>query len=63
MYSDGKITNNVFLLVGLFTLQQYFDVIKNAITTVGGDALYINYSYSSYDGNINIFATAHIHFQ
>ena len=43
---------------GLFTLQQYFDVIKNAITTFGGDASYINYSYSSFDGKITIFATA-----
>ena len=58
VYYDGKITNNVFLPGGLFTLQQYFDVIKNAITTVGGDASYINYSYSSFDGKITIFATA-----
>ena len=43
---------------GLYTLQLYFDVIKNAITTVGGDASYINYSYSIYDGKITIFATA-----
>ena len=43
---------------GLCTLQQYFDIIKNAITTVGGDESYINYSYSSYDGKITIFATA-----
>ena len=43
---------------GLYTLQQYFDVIKNTITIVGGDASYINYSYSSYDGKITIFATA-----
>ena len=28
VYSDGKITNNVFLPGGLYTLQQYFDVIK-----------------------------------
>ena len=42
---------------GLYTLQQYFDVNKNAITTVGCDASYINYSYSSYDGKITIFAT------
>ena len=58
VYSDRKITNNVFLPRGLYTLQQYFDVIKNAITTVGGDASYISYSYSSYDGKITIFATA-----
>ena len=58
VYSDGKITNNVFLPGGLYTLQQYFDVIKNAITTVGGDASYINYYYSSYNGKITIFATA-----
>ena len=43
---------------GLFTVQQYFDLIKNAITTVGGDASFINYSYSSYDGKITIFTTA-----
>ena len=58
LYSDGKITNNVFLAGGLYTLQQYFDIIKNAIATVSGDALYINYSYSCFDGKITIFATA-----
>ena len=58
VYSDGKITSNVFLPGGLYTLQKYFDLIRNAITTVGGDASYINYSYSSYDGKITIFATA-----
>ena len=44
VHSDGKITNNAFLPGGLYTLQQNFDVINNAITTVGGDASYINYS-------------------
>ena len=53
-----KITNNEFLPGGLYTLQQYFDVIKNATTTIGGDASYINYSYSSYDRKMTIFATA-----
>ena len=43
---------------GICTLKQYFDVIINAITTVGCDASNINYSYSSYDGKITIFATA-----
>ena len=43
---------------GLIHVIQYFDVIKNVITTVGGDALNINYNYSSYDGKITIFATA-----
>ena len=38
VFSDGKITNSVFLPGDLYTLQQYFDVIKNAITTIGGDA-------------------------
>ena len=57
MHLERKITNNVFLAVGLYTLQQYIDVINNSIATFCGGASYIIYSYSSSNGNIIIFAT------
>ncbi len=56
-YSNGSRTNNVFLPDGLYTLQNYFNVINMFINNSGDNEANIKYNYNDYEGRVIIYVT------
>jgi hypothetical protein len=53
----GPDPNDIFLPSGLYTVQQYFDMIKLFITNADNDASKITFGYHDNDGKISIQVT------